>query len=68
MEEVERLRLIAIMNNASLEIIKSQKSIGIVNACLRLKMMTDNNVKFDVETETGVGTTIIIRILKEIEK
>lgn len=66
MEEAERLRLIAIMNNASLEIIKSQKSIGIVNACLRLKMMTDNNVKFDVETEQGVGTTIIIRLLKEI--
>ena len=63
-DEAERLNLIASMNNASLELIKSRKSIGIINACLRLKMMTDNNVKFDVETEKGIGTTITITILK----
>jgi two-component system sensor histidine kinase YesM len=65
MEEPERLRMIALMNNASLEMIKSQKSIGVINACLRLKMMTDNNVRFELESESGIGTTIIIRILKE---
>ena len=62
MEEEERLKMVELMNNASLEIIKTQKSIGVVNACLRLKMMTDNNVSFDVESESGIGTTIIIRI------
>ncbi|MBO4864236.1 MAG: histidine kinase [Eubacterium sp.] len=65
MEEEERVKMVELMNNASLEIIKSQKSIGVVNACLRLKMMTDNNVSFDVESEPGIGTTIIIRIKRK---
>ena len=46
--------------------------VGILNACLRLKMVTDEEVKFSVESEEMVGTIIQIRIpiikLRQLEK
>ena len=50
------------IENASIETIKSKKHVGILNACLRLKMVTDHTVKFDIESETGVGLSVIIKI------
>ena len=50
------------MNNASLELIKSGTGVGMTNACLRLKMMTDDKARFDLESEPGVGTTVFIAI------
>lgn len=48
------------MENASLDLIKAGKSIGITNACLRLKMMTEMRVSFDIESTLGEGTTVTI--------
>lgn len=50
------------MNNASLDLIKTGRGIGITNACLRLKMMPDSNVEFYLESEIGVGTTVVISV------
>lgn len=50
------------MQNASIERLKEKGRVGIVNACLRLKMMTEDNVRFSIDSEKGVGTLIQIRI------
>lgn len=57
------------MDNASIEMLKEKGRIGVVNACLRLKMETDNSAKFVIESEEGIGTTIQIIIpLERLEK
>ena len=48
------------MRNADTEMLKKKGSVGIVNACLRLKMVSENKVKIDLDGEEGVGTLITI--------
>lgn len=50
------------MNHADMEKLKQKEHVGILNACLRLKMVTDNAVRFSIESEENVGTMILIRI------
>lgn len=50
------------MNNASLDLLKTGTGVGMTNACLRLKMMTNGKARFDIETESGVGTNVFIAI------
>ncbi len=60
-EEIQEILLFK-MNNASLDLIKTGRGIGMTNACLRLKMMPDTKVEFELESEPGVGTTVMIII------
>ena len=62
MEESEHQRLLDLMRGASIDRLKEKGRVGILNACLRLKMVTDNQVKFALESEKGVGTMIQIRM------
>ncbi len=50
------------MQNASIERLQEKGRVGMVNACLRLKMVTENTAQFQIESEKGVGTMIQIRI------
>ena len=50
------------MEHADMEKLKQKEHVGILNACLRLKMVTDNAVRFSIESEENVGTMILIRI------
>ncbi len=50
------------MRNADMEKLKEGGRVGITNASLRLKMMTDNTVEFDLESEEGVGTIVSFTI------
>lgn len=50
------------MEHASIEKLKDKKGVGILNACLRLKMATDDKVSFDLESEAGLSTMITIKI------
>lgn len=50
------------MNHASIENLKDMGRVGIVNACLRLKMVTNDLVQFELDSEEGAGTLILIRI------
>lgn len=50
------------MENASIEMLKDKGRVGIVNACLRLKMMSHDEVSFTVEGEMGIGTMIQMKI------
>jgi two-component system sensor histidine kinase YesM len=50
------------MDHASIDKLKDKKGIGILNACLRLKMATDNQVSFELESEAGISTMVTIKI------
>lgn len=50
------------MEHASIDKLKDKKGVGILNACLRLKMATEDKVCFDLESEAGLSTMITIKI------
>ena len=50
------------MNQVSIEDIRKKKHVGVLNACLRLKMATQNRVSFEMDGEVGIGTFLAIRI------
>ena len=50
------------MQNASIKRLKEKGRVGIMNACLRLKMLTEDTVTLSIESEQAVGTMIQIRI------
>ena len=50
------------IDDVSIDMIKGKKHVGILNACLRLKMHTENKVHFTIESEVGVGMSVLIRI------
>lgn len=50
------------MNNCTFEDVKKGSHVGILNACLRLRMSTDNAAVFSLESEKGVGTYITITV------
>lgn len=53
------------MNRASIEMLKDRCHVGIINACLRLKKTTGGSVRFGVESEENIGTTITIILGEE---
>ncbi|WP_028241998.1 sensor histidine kinase [Pseudobutyrivibrio ruminis] len=60
--EEEAEELLSKMRDANIDMLKEKGRVGIVNACLRLKMITDNNVTFDLDSELGAGTLVQICI------
>ena len=62
-EDVEILR--RRMEEASIDNLKQKGRIGVVNACLRLKIATENHVDFIIESEKGIGTTIGVVIPRD---
>lgn len=65
MDEAFEAELQDKMENASMEKLQEKGRVGIVNACLRLKIMTEGNVRFKLDSEKGMGTTVQIWIPKE---
>ncbi len=59
-EELETIRFR--MENASIAMLKEKGRVGIVNACLRIRMFTEDTARFTVDSEKGIGTTMLIRI------
>lgn len=62
MTEEELCNMRKKMENASIDLLKTKKGIGIINACLRLKMMSNKKVRFELSGEEGVGMTVLIRL------
>ncbi len=62
MSEEESEELQQKMQNANIDMLKEKGRIGIVNACLRLKMMTSGDVQFSVDSEEGIGTIVTIKL------
>ena len=54
------------MNNVTIDTIKKAKHVGILNACLRIKMMFQDQARFAIESEKGIGMSVIITIPSEL--
>jgi two-component system sensor histidine kinase YesM len=50
------------LRSCTIDELKKGEHIGMINACLRLKMHTGNRASVQVESEKGIGTTIFISI------
>ncbi len=62
MNESEVSNLNQSIANVSIDQIKGKKHVGILNACLRLKIHFENQASIVVESERGVGMSVLIRI------
>lgn len=65
MPEVRQKQMEEEMNQASIEMLKGRRHVGVINACLRLKRTARSSVRFAVESEESIGTTITIILGKE---
>ncbi|MDR2044524.1 MAG: histidine kinase [Clostridium sp.] len=61
--EPQLSKLLEKMKNASIRNLKGKGQVGIINACLRLKMMAGHVAEFGLESEEGSGTTVTIKIV-----
>lgn len=50
------------MSNVRIEMLKEKRHVGILNAALRLKLAAGNRVRFEMSSEVGVGTMVVISI------
>lgn len=50
------------MEHAGIANLKKKGHVGIMNACLRLRMISSSTVKFQMESEEGAGTIVTIMI------
>lgn len=50
------------MKVSKIETLMHNEHVGIVNACLRLKMVTDGKAEFELESEEKVGTFMVIKV------
>ncbi len=66
MEEDALADILDKMRNASIDRLREKGRVGILNACLRLKMMPACKADFHIESEKGTGTMIQIRISPEM--
>lgn len=62
MEDDERAALLSKMRNANINMLKVKGRVGIINACLRLKMLADDKVDFELDSEIGIGTLVQMNI------
>lgn len=62
MEESAAAALCERMQNCTIEDIKENEHVGILNACLRLKRFSGERASFSLESELGVGTFTTIRV------
>ena len=53
------------MRECTIDTLREHEHVGMINACLRLKMLTDNRTIFELESEKGIGTFVSIRIPTE---
>ena len=62
MPEEEATKLLDSMRNASIDMLQQKGRVGVINASLRLKMVTGNRTVFDIDSEEGIGTIVTIKI------
>lgn len=65
MEEEDVAKMNDNMRYCNVDDIKQNEHVGIINACLRLKMISDGNVEFTMESEKGIGTFMTIKVDSE---
>lgn len=65
MEEEAVAEMNESMRDCTIDNIKENSHVGIINACLRLKMISKGNVEFYLESEKGIGTFMTIKVESE---
>ena len=65
MQEEQCRQMLEDMRNVRIEMLKSSRHVGILNAALRLKMASEDTVSFEMDSEPGAGTMVLIRIPTE---
>lgn len=50
------------MSNVKIDMLKEKQHVGILNVALRLRLATDDKVRFEMSSEMGVGTMVVISI------
>ncbi|MBO4458831.1 MAG: histidine kinase [Butyrivibrio sp.] len=68
MSTEESEKLLTSMRGADISMLKKKGRVGVINACIRLKMVTEDKVLFDIDSEEGIGTIINITIPQEYLK
>ena len=61
MSEEQTAKLLEQMRNCDIDSVRASDHIGILNACLRLKMISGNTALFDLESEEGAGSWFLFR-------
>jgi len=62
MDEVLMEKLLWKMHNASIGLLHEEERVGVINACLRLKMETGDEAGFELDGEEGTGLIVQIKI------
>lgn len=62
MDEEAMEQLLWKMRNASIRLLQGKERAGIINACLRLKMQTNDEAVFELDGEEGAGLIVQIKI------
>lgn len=62
MSQEQEMLLKHCMKNSNIETIECSESVGILNACVRLKMFCGDTFDIKIESEEKVGTTIVIKL------
>lgn len=62
MDEKSMEQLLWKMRNASIQLLQGKERAGIINACLRLKMQTNDEAVFELDGEEGMGLIVQIKI------
>lgn len=62
MEEEKCRQFVEEMTNVKIEMLKEKRHVGILNVALRLKLAADDQVRFEMSSEIGVGTLVVVSI------
>ena len=62
MSEEKCRQFVAEMADVKIEMLKEKRHVGILNVALRLKLATNNRVRFEMSSEIGAGTMVVITI------
>ncbi|MCD8347479.1 MAG: histidine kinase [Lachnospiraceae bacterium] len=69
MEEAQVASILEKMRISEIEELVNSKHVGMINACLRMRMWTKGMVEFELESEKGVGTFFLLRTpIEALEK
>ena len=62
MSEERSAAILHEMREATFDDLRTSKSVGIINACLRLRKCFGNEIEFELDSEEGVGSCFTINI------
>lgn len=62
MEEDEVEEMLERIKNVTIDDIRGKRHVGILNACLRIKLITEDRAVFNIDSEKGIGMSVNIKI------